>query len=102
MADVSRKSGLLNYETYKRKGERASAEDVNRALNNDFGPLGYDAQDMLARAAYKDANKDAAAELKREASRAETMKTVNKKKGGAVKARGCGVAKRGLTKGKMR
>ena len=32
----------------------------------------------------------------------ETMKTVNKKKGGAVKARGCGCAQRGLTKGKMR
>ena len=73
MADenyINRKSGLLNYETYKRKGDRASTEAVNQALNSDFGPLGYGTQDMLARAAYKDANKAAASEMKREANRA--------------------------------
>ena len=57
------------------------------------------------------AGREADNEMKREASRAETMKAVNNKKGGkvcgmkkggSVKVRGCGCAQRGLTKGKMR
>lgn len=57
----------------------------------------------------KSAGRQADNEMKREASRAETMKAVNNKKGGKVcgmkkggKVRGCGIAERGLTKGKMR
>ena len=108
MADdkyINRKSGLLNYETYKRKDDKRSTESVNRALNDDFGPLGYDVQDMLARADYDRANKEAENELKREASRAETMKTVNKKKGGMIKSsaskRADGIAQRGKTRGRI-
>ena len=55
------------------------------------------------------AGREADNEMKREGSRAETMKAVNNKKGGKVcgmkkggKVRGCGIAERGLTKGKMR
>ena len=107
MADdkyINRKSGLLNYETYKRKDDKRSTESVNQALNSDFGPLGYDVQDMLARGAYRDANKEAEAELKREASRAEIMKSVNKKAGGKVSSaskRADGIATKGKTKGRI-
>lgn len=52
-----------------------------------------------------DASNEAASEWAREANRAQTMQTVNKKKGGMIKAsaskRADGIATRGKTRGKM-
>ena len=85
----------------------AFVNDVKEAQKKGRGPMNQ-VIDAFKEKMNK-AGREADNEMKREASRAETMKAVNNKKGGKVcgmkkggKVRGCGIAQRGLTKGKMR
>lgn len=85
-----------------------TVEDEVAAIKKDLRSGQKEYFDSLNERIVK-AGREADNEMKREGSRAETMKAVNNKKGGKVcgmkkggKVRGCGIAERGLTKGKMR
>lgn len=107
MTGADKARAAENYRTYKRENDMTVAEALagNEAAKQSISGLmgNREAVDAVDRA-----QRAAASEMKREASRAhpETKKKGGKvcgmKKGGSVKARGCGCAERGLTKGKMR
>ena len=84
----------------------AGAVDAgNRKVAEIWDRGGITLGDAALGAEARQAAREAAAEERREANRADMMKTVNKKKGGMIKAsaskRADGCAQRGKTRGKM-